>query len=76
MYTQATPRNMEIAQKAGKDAVALNLETGETFSASTGDYWGYDIDEPLRDDGGQPLVLATKAPVAYVDAFTCLDIQL
>lgn len=57
----ATPANMKRLEDSGDhSAVALDLETGETYSATSGDYFWQAPYEPLTSehDGATPLVLA------------------
>lgn len=50
-------------------AIAISLSTGEQSSATSGDYWDHERDEPLRDSDGEPMLLAT-AHTIYKDALT------
>jgi hypothetical protein len=50
-------------------AVALDTFTGETFSASAGDYWSTPDDVPLTGEGGEPLILVVERTY-YEDALT------
>lgn len=69
--TLATPRNMKRTKDGHRNrgVVALDTETGETFSASPGDYWTIPDDEPLRGAGDTPLVLVVPF-TRYRDALT------
>lgn len=49
--------------------LALDPASGETFSASSGDYWDRPDNEPLTNEAGEPLVLVLKRTL-YVDALT------
>jgi hypothetical protein len=61
----ATPANMR--QYGGQGIVALDLETGDTFSATPGDYFWLPENEALTNEAGDSLVLAIQsyAPNAY-----------
>jgi hypothetical protein len=50
-------------------AVALDLSTGQTFSASDGDYFTLADDEPLTGEDGAPMVLAVPTH-GFLDALT------
>jgi hypothetical protein len=49
--------------------LAYDRSTGDTFSASSGDYWQQPDDEPLTGEDGEPLILVLKRTL-YVDAIT------
>jgi hypothetical protein len=49
--------------------LAMDPATGDTFSASAGDYYNQPDDEPLTNDEGDPLILVLKRTL-YVDALT------
>ncbi len=55
-YIEATPANMR--KYSGSGVVALDRDTGETFSATPGDYFMMGDDEPLTNESGEALVLA------------------
>lgn len=61
----ATRRNME----AFPGSEALDLATGETFSATSGDYFQLGPDDPLTNANGDPLVLAVRH-TAFLDPAT------
>lgn len=50
-------------------AVALDVRTGETFSASAGDYWQLGENEPLTNEHDEPLLLVVPTH-GYKDALT------
>lgn len=69
MTTLATRNNMEKAAKKNTyGVVALDLATGDEWSASAGDYFFLDEDQALKGEDG-PLVLAVKR-CHFVDALT------
>lgn len=52
----ATPRNMA----AHRGVIAYSPETNEAFSATAGDYWAMDQDDPITDANGEPMILARE----------------
>lgn len=57
----ATVRNMRAAEAAGMPGVfAHDPETGDEFSATSGDYFWLSEDEPLTGESGQPLLLCVR----------------
>ena len=56
----ATRRNMQ--EHPG--SIAVDKE-GYEFSATPGDYWFLDPDEPVTDVDGEPLILARPVPGTY-----------
>lgn len=83
--TLATPANMRAFSEAnpgrsietpdgpayimGRTCCAFSPITGETASATAGDYFMMPDAEPLRDSEGEPMVLAISRTV-YLDALT------
>ena len=69
----ATRRNMDAYEAAHPSrpfkggvliapaAIAYSPNTGEQYSASSGDYFMIGMDEPLRDSDGEPMILVTKS---------------
>lgn len=47
-----------MRQYATPGLVVLNRSTGETFSATQGDYFMYRDDEPMHGADEEPLILA------------------
>lgn len=70
--TLATPRNMILARERGvKGFLAYDEATGETFSATRGDYFSHGLDEPLTSSlTDEALILAVEVPATYRDALT------
>ena len=80
MSVLATPANMRKYEQPSRkidtpdgpvtiiprQPVAYSPETGETYSASAGDYWKLPDDEPLRDYYGDPMILVFETH-GYVD---------
>lgn len=57
----ATPANMKKAQDLGIRGLCIfDKATGQGYSATPGDYWDHPDNEPLHNDGGQPMVLARR----------------
>ena len=55
----ATPRNMsKVADRVG--VMAWSPNTGESYSATAGDYWNRPPDEPLLDSESEPMILARE----------------
>lgn len=50
-------------------AVCLDVRSGQTFSASSGDYWSLGENEPLTNGEGEPLLLVVPFS-GYRDALT------
>ncbi len=61
----ATVANMRRCEAAGLRVVALDPATGETFSASSGDYFWLGDDWLTSEVDGEPLVLVTVVPRTY-----------
>jgi hypothetical protein len=70
--TLATPENMKKYEAANqprpykdgtlmpRPAIAYSPDTGEQYSATSGDYWHMKDDEPLRDENGEPMILVVS----------------
>ena len=56
--TLATPANMR--RFAHLPIVTLDPDTGDTFSATAGDYWQLADDEVMRNESGVALILAVR----------------
>ncbi len=78
IYTVATVENMRQYEHAHprthpkvepRRAMALDIRTGATFSASSGDYWMHNTDAPITNRYGEPLLLVTEHTI-YRDALT------
>lgn len=57
-YIKATLANMN--EYGGPGTVALDPSSGETFSATAGDYFWLSDDEALTNDDGEELILAVS----------------
>lgn len=62
----ATPENMKLCEANGYNAVTYSHDTGERYSATSGDYWDCKQDSPLVDSNGNAMELVRK--VAYYEA--------
>lgn len=63
IFTPATVRNMrEFAERHEGEppAVAVSLNGPEEYSANPGDYFDQDADEAMKDEDGEPMILAVK----------------
>lgn len=66
-FTPATRRNMQrfIDEHVSDDvppiAVAISLNGPEEYAASPGDYFDQELDEPLHDEDGEPMILAVES---------------
>lgn len=56
----ATPDNMKICESNGINAVVYSHETGERYSASSGDYWNIEQRVALIDSVGKKMRLVRK----------------
>ncbi len=72
MSITATVANMKLAESQGMSVVAVDCE-GESFSATSGDYWNYDPDEALTDEHGCEMVLGRPVS-AYAEIIDTLGI--
>lgn len=61
--------NMRRLEAAGLSAVVWDVLANEKFSASSGDYFWLGEDEPLRDEGGEALLLVRLIPARCVEIF-------